>query len=104
MSLTVWLMMIKYIAIALVDAINSQDYDAVRQLMMTDALIAPHQAIVSNYQIHVEHIICDCQRVVLTGQAISCHERVSAVWVAQICGQRIIDWQVYFSGTPTCAN
>ncbi len=94
----------KYIVIAFVDAINSKDKNAVRQLMITDALADQYQPILPNYTIQVEHIICDCHRVVLTGQAPSCYESVPAVWVAQLCGQRIMDWQVYFSGTSTCAN
>ena len=95
----------KFIVSAFVDAINTRDGEALSKLMVTPCLADNQYASpFPDYRIQVENIICDCQRVVLIGQAISCHGTVPAVWIAQLCGQRIMDWQAYFDGQSSCAN
>ncbi|MEO1288468.1 MAG: hypothetical protein AAFV93_11930 [Chloroflexota bacterium] len=95
----------KFIVTAFVDAINTRDVEALAHLMVTPCL-ANNQLmpVVPNYRIQVERIICDCTRVILIGIACNQHETVPAVWVAELCGQRIMDWQVYFNRNLTCAN
>jgi limonene-1,2-epoxide hydrolase len=95
----------KFIVTAFVDAINTRDIEALGKLMPTDTLMQNQPVSpLLDYRIHVERIISDCQSVVLVGNAISCHGTVPAVWIAQLCGQRIMDWQVYFDGQITCTN
>lgn len=95
----------KFIVSAFVDAINTRDVEAIRKLMLTSSLVdAQYESLLPDYRIQVENIICDCQRVVLIGQAISCHGTVPAVWIAQLCGQGIMDWQAYFDGQISCTN
>ena len=95
----------KFIVSAFVDAINTRDSEALSKLMVTACLANNQYASpFPEYCIQVENIICDCQRVVLIGQAISCHGTVPAVWVAELCGQRIMNWQAYFDGQSSCVN
>lgn len=96
---------IKFVAIAFVDAINTRDKQALAQLMVTPCLLDNHHAApLPDYRIKVERIITDCDTVVLTGQAISCYGSVPAVWIAQICGRHITEWQAYFDGHLACNN
>lgn len=95
----------KYIVTAFVDAINTRDIEALGKLMVMPCLADNHYASpFPDYHIHVENIICDCQRVVLIGQAKSCYGTVPAVWVAELCGQQITNWQAYFDGQSSCVN
>lgn len=95
----------KFIVSAFVDAINTRDSEAFKQLMVTPCLAdKQYPSPFPDYRIQVENIICDCERVVLIGQAISYHGTVPAVWIAQLCGQQIMHWQAYFDGQISCAN
>ena len=101
----IYCMEAKFIVTAFVDAINTRDVEAICKLMVTHCLADNQFASpFPEYRIQVENIICDCERVVLIGQAISCYGTVPAVWVAQLCGQRILDWQAYFDGQISCTN
>lgn len=95
----------KFIATAFVDAINTRDKDALAQLMVNPCLADnQHHSPLPDYHIHVERIIPDCNTVILIGQAMGYHGSVPAIWIAQICGQRIMDWQAYFDGQLGCSN
>jgi|GEM_PF-6450866 len=95
----------KFIVSAFVDAINTRDINALQQLMVTPCLAENDaKSPLPEYRIQVDRIICDCHNVVLIGQAISCYGTVPAVWIAELCGQRIVDWQAYFDGQISCAN
>lgn len=85
------------IAIAFVDAVNTQDLTAMQKLFVG---VCPSRAIESlvEYRIQVERIILDGDLVVMLGEALKENERIPATWTAQIFGCKVVDWQVYFAG------
>ena len=93
----------KLIAVAFVDAINSQDIEALQTLFAAPCLLQKEHSLL-DYQIQVERIMLDNDLVVLIGEAYNKEVRIPATWTAQICGSHVLDWQVYLSETPTSEN
>lgn len=93
----------KMIAVAFVDAVNSQDLEAMQSLFVG---VCPSRAIneLIEYRIQVERIILDGDLVVLLGEARKEDERIPATWTAQIFGCKVVDWQVYYSGFHASEN
>jgi hypothetical protein len=93
----------KLIAVAFVDAVNSQDLEAMQTLFVG---VCPSKAIeyLTEYRIQIERIIIDGDLVVMMGEARKEDERIPATWTAQIFGCKVVDWQVYYAGLHPSEN
>jgi stress response protein SCP2 len=93
----------KLVAVAFVDAVNTQDFEAMQTLFVG---VCPNKGIerLTEFRISVERILVDGDLVVMIGEARKDEERIPATWTAQIFGCKVVDWQVYYAGLHGSEN